>query len=101
MLKTVKNGSGIRVDPPLFFQNSHIFPFFWGGSVPKMFVSTGWNQLFILLQIWAGLRKLFLVDVEKLPRRCNKLLSPPSALSHRIIELLTCIVALLLFCRML
>ena len=30
MLKTVKNGSGIRVDPPLlcFFQNSHIFSFF-------------------------------------------------------------------------
>ena len=29
MLKTVKkNGSGVRVDPPpLFFQNSHIFPF--------------------------------------------------------------------------
>ena len=31
MLKTVKNGSEIRVDPPLFFfQNSHIFPFFFG-----------------------------------------------------------------------
>ena len=30
MLKTVKNGSGIRVaPPPLFFQNSHIFPFFF------------------------------------------------------------------------
>ena len=28
--------SGIWVDPPpLFFQNSHIFPFFWGGSVPN------------------------------------------------------------------
>ena len=35
MLKTVKNGSGIRVDPPpLFFQNSHIFPFFFVGNVP-------------------------------------------------------------------
>ena len=36
MLKTVKHGSGIRVDPPppLFFQNSHIFPFFFFGSVP-------------------------------------------------------------------
>ena len=37
MLKTVKNGCGIRVDPPshLFSQNSHIFPFFLGGSVPN------------------------------------------------------------------
>ena len=35
MLKTVKTGIGIRVDPPpLFFQNSHIFPFFFGGSFP-------------------------------------------------------------------
>merc|ERR1719150_2848277 len=35
MLKTVKNGSGIRVDPPpLFFQNSHIFQFFLGGRRP-------------------------------------------------------------------
>ena len=35
LLKTVKNGSGIRVDPPLFFQNSHIFPFFFFfGNVP-------------------------------------------------------------------
>ena len=34
MLKTVKNGGGIGVDPPLFFQNSHIFPFFFGGSFP-------------------------------------------------------------------
>ena len=34
MLKTVKNGCGIRVDPPLFFQNSHIFPFFSSGNVP-------------------------------------------------------------------
>ena len=25
-----KNGSGIRVDTPNFFQNSHIFPFFFG-----------------------------------------------------------------------
>ena len=32
MLKTVKNGSGIRVDPPLFLQNSHIFPFFFGNG---------------------------------------------------------------------
>ena len=33
MLKTVKNGSGIRVDPPpLFFQNSHIFRFLGGGA---------------------------------------------------------------------
>ena len=33
-LKTVKNGSGIRVDPPtpLFFQNSHIFLFFLLGT---------------------------------------------------------------------
>ena len=36
MLKTVKkNGSGIRVDPPMFFQNSHIFPFFSSGNVPE------------------------------------------------------------------
>ena len=35
MLKTVKNGSGIRVDPPpLFFQNSHIFPFFFWTTSP-------------------------------------------------------------------
>ena len=40
MLKTVKNGCGIRVDPPpLFFQNSHIFPFFLGGSFPKFKVN--------------------------------------------------------------
>ena len=32
MLKTVKNGSGIWVDPPLFFQNSHIFLFFLLGT---------------------------------------------------------------------
>ena len=34
MLKTIKNGSGIRVDPPPVFQISHIFPFFFG-NVPQ------------------------------------------------------------------
>ena len=43
MLKTVKNGSGIRVDPlPCFFlQNSHIFPFFFGQR-PLFGVSFFW-----------------------------------------------------------
>ena len=45
MLKTVKNGSGIRVEHPppspvFFLQNSHIFPFFWGGSVPNKCVES-------------------------------------------------------------
>ena len=36
MLKTVKNGSGILVDPPpVFFQNSHIFRFFLA-DVPNL-----------------------------------------------------------------
>ena len=40
MLKTVKKwkwDSG-RHPPPLFFQNSHIFPFFFGGNVPNNFM---------------------------------------------------------------
>ena len=46
MLKTVKNGCGIRVDPPpLFFQNSHIFPFFLGGGVPKQLCASHYSGL--------------------------------------------------------
>ena len=41
MLKAVKNGSVIPVDPPpLFFQNSHIFPFFSGNIPNDTFVVT-------------------------------------------------------------
>ena len=36
MLKTVENGCGIWVDPPCFFQNSHIFPFFGGATSLKV-----------------------------------------------------------------
>ena len=36
MLKTVKNGSGIRVDPPPVFSKFPHFPVFWGGYVPKV-----------------------------------------------------------------
>ena len=54
MLKTVKNGCGIRVDPPpLFFQNSHIFPFFILGSFPYAlnFINCCFGSLFWLLGV--------------------------------------------------
>ena len=35
MLKTVKNGSGIGVDPPPVFSKFPHFPVFFFGSVPK------------------------------------------------------------------
>ena len=43
MLKTVKNGSGIRVDPPplfFFFKIPTFSRFFWGGSVPNKCVES-------------------------------------------------------------
>ena len=53
MLKTVKNGSGIQVDPPpcFFFSN---FPFIFPGNVPQTIILGGWSQInfSILSQTW-------------------------------------------------
>ena len=50
--------SGIRVDPPpLFFQNSHIFPLFFFGNVPYLELSVGHPVLEISSAhtCWSGL----------------------------------------------
>ena len=64
MLKTVKNGSGIPVDPPpLFFQNSHILPSYWGER-PE-----GGNSWLEHCNPW--LRKCDLVRALKSPFECR------------------------------
>ena len=78
MLKTVKNGCGIRVDPPpLFFQNSPIFPFFFWGSFPYTSGATWWPN-FQILQVycwsnlpgWIWFNGFTFVDWELLKNLC-------------------------------